>query len=173
MIPERRRSAALVLGRMRRRVVVFDADDPAHAASERVHGFFGHERTPPLELRRLGREQLRPYSTVTVRVGAVEGWKQRPGGLPCRPLGRRPRSVSCCCAPAHGTSCRRWWAHPISGLAASTTALIVTAGRCATGRRRLWHGRGWVRVADGSSDERVGLFLMPNIVRSRLHAKLG
>jgi hypothetical protein len=27
--------------------------------------------------------------------------------------------------------------------------------------------------ADGCSDERVDLFLMPNIVRSPLHAKLG
>jgi len=30
-----------------------------------------------------------------------------------------------------------------------------------------------VVFADGSSDERVGLFLMPNIVQSPLHAKLG
>lgn len=47
-------AAAPVLGRMRRKVVLFDADDPAHAASEGVHGFFGHDGIPPLDLRRLG-----------------------------------------------------------------------------------------------------------------------
>jgi len=43
-------AAALVLGRMRRRVLVLDADDPAHAVSDGVHGFFAHDGIPPLEL---------------------------------------------------------------------------------------------------------------------------
>src|ERR671935_2180618 len=65
-------AAALVLGRMRRRVLLLDADDPAHAVSEGVHGLFGHDGIPPLELRQLGREQLRPYESVTVRMVAVD-----------------------------------------------------------------------------------------------------
>ena len=65
-------AAALVLGRMRRRVLLLDADRPAHAVSEGVHGLFGHDGIKPLELRRLGREQLRPYESVTVRMVAVE-----------------------------------------------------------------------------------------------------
>jgi thioredoxin reductase len=65
-------AAALVLGRMRRRVLLLDADDPAHARSDGVHGFFAHDGIPPLELRRIGREQLRPYDTVTVRRVEVE-----------------------------------------------------------------------------------------------------
>src|SRR5439155_18059926 len=57
-------SAALVLGRMRRRVLVLDADDPAHAVSEGVHGFLSQDGTPPRALRRVGREQLEPYTSV-------------------------------------------------------------------------------------------------------------
>jgi thioredoxin reductase len=74
-------AAALVLGRMRRRVLLLDADDPAHAPSEGVHGLFGHDGTPPLELRRLARQQLRPYESVTVRMVAAEAVRKTPGGF--------------------------------------------------------------------------------------------
>jgi thioredoxin reductase len=60
-------TAALVLGRMRRHVLVVDADDPAHAVSEAVHGFLGQDGTPPRELRRVGREQLQAYPAVELR----------------------------------------------------------------------------------------------------------
>jgi thioredoxin reductase len=65
-------AAALVLGRMRRRVLLLDADDPAHGVSDGVHGLFGHDGTPPFELRRTAQEQLRPYESVTVRMATVE-----------------------------------------------------------------------------------------------------
>jgi thioredoxin reductase len=74
-------AASLVLGRMRRRVLLLDADDPAHAASEGVHGFFGHDGIPPAELRQIGREQLRPYESVTVRMVAVDAVHPAPGGF--------------------------------------------------------------------------------------------
>jgi thioredoxin reductase len=65
-------AAALVLGRMRRRVLLLDADDPAQGVSDRVHGLFGHDGTPPLDLRRIAREQLRPYESVVIRMVTVE-----------------------------------------------------------------------------------------------------
>jgi thioredoxin reductase len=65
-------AAALILGRMRRRVLLIDADDPAHAPSEGVHGLFGHDGVPPHELRQTARDQLRPYESVTVRMAEVE-----------------------------------------------------------------------------------------------------
>ena len=74
-------AAALVLGRMRRRVLLLDADDPAHARSEGVHGLFAHDGVAPLELRRIGREQLRPYDTVTVRIADVEHVNSTPQGF--------------------------------------------------------------------------------------------
>src|SRR3981081_1670216 len=74
-------AAALVLGRMRRRVLLLDADDPAHAATEAVHGVFGHDGIPPLGLRLIGRDQLRPYDSVTVRMVAVDAARRAPGGF--------------------------------------------------------------------------------------------
>ncbi|HXG90611.1 MAG TPA: NAD(P)/FAD-dependent oxidoreductase [Vicinamibacterales bacterium] len=57
-------SAALVLGRCLRNVVVLDTDRPRNAASHAVHGFLTRDGIPPRELRRIGREQLKPYRTV-------------------------------------------------------------------------------------------------------------
>ena len=74
-------AAALVLGRMRRRVLLLDADDPAHRVSDAVHGLFGHDGTPPLELRRIAREQLRPYESVIVRMVTVEEARVTPSGF--------------------------------------------------------------------------------------------
>lgn len=59
-------SAALILGRCRRRVLVLDANRPRNAASRALHGFLTREGIPPLELRRVAREQLQPYSTVSL-----------------------------------------------------------------------------------------------------------
>ena len=54
-------SAALVLGRCRRKVLVCDAGTPRNAASSALHGYLTRDGIPPLELLRLGREELRPY----------------------------------------------------------------------------------------------------------------
>jgi len=60
-------SAALILGRCRRRVLVCDAGEPRNAASHGLHGFLTRDGTEPLELLRLGREQLKLYDTVEFR----------------------------------------------------------------------------------------------------------
>jgi len=59
-------SAALTLGRCRRRVLVADGGAPRNAPSGGVHGFLSRDGIEPAELLRLGREQLRPYPTVAV-----------------------------------------------------------------------------------------------------------
>jgi len=64
-------SAALVLGRARRRVLVFDSGQPRNAPSPAAHTVFTRDGTPPMELLRLGREQLRPYEGVEVRDSEV------------------------------------------------------------------------------------------------------
>ena len=69
-------NAALVLGRMRRRVLVADTDEPAHAVSRAVHGFLAQDGTPPRDLRRVGREQLEPYTTVKVRDVAAQSARE-------------------------------------------------------------------------------------------------
>ena len=54
-------SAALVLARCRRRLLLCDAGRPRNARSASLHGFLTRDCIPPLDLVRLGREQLLPY----------------------------------------------------------------------------------------------------------------
>lgn len=60
-------SAALLLGRCRRRVLLCDEGRPRNAATRALHGFLTRDGIPPAELLRLGREQLERYSTVESR----------------------------------------------------------------------------------------------------------
>lgn len=64
-------SAALVLGRCRRKVLVIDSGKPRNGASRALHGFLSRDGTSPLDLRALGREQLRTYRTVELRQDVV------------------------------------------------------------------------------------------------------
>ena len=66
-------SAALMLGRARRHVLVLDGGEPRNAPSSGVHYFFTRDGTPPEELLRIGREQLKPYSGVEVRRARATG----------------------------------------------------------------------------------------------------
>jgi thioredoxin reductase len=60
-------SAALVLGRCRRSVLVCDNGHPRNEASLAMHSFLTRDGMPPLEFLRLAREQLAPYTTVELR----------------------------------------------------------------------------------------------------------
>ena len=64
-------SAALVLGRARKRVLVVDDERPANAVSQGVGGLLGHDRVKPAELRAGGRRQLEELANVELRHGAV------------------------------------------------------------------------------------------------------
>jgi thioredoxin reductase len=64
-------SAALVLGRARRRVLVLDTGRPANIASRAIGGLLGHGGVAPADLRRAGREQLAEFPTVEVRDAAM------------------------------------------------------------------------------------------------------
>jgi thioredoxin reductase len=59
-------SAALILARARRRVIVCDAGRPRNASATALHGFLTRDGTPPFELRRLAREELARYETVEI-----------------------------------------------------------------------------------------------------------
>lgn len=54
-------SAALLLGRSRRRTVVCDAGAPRNAASHSLHGFLSRDGVAPAELLRLGRNEIGRY----------------------------------------------------------------------------------------------------------------
>jgi thioredoxin reductase len=60
-------SAALALGRARRRTLVLDRDGQSNRVAEHVGGLLGHDGTPPAELYARAREQLAAYPAVTLR----------------------------------------------------------------------------------------------------------
>lgn len=64
-------SAALVLGRARRNVLLLDHGRPRNAPSPHVQSFLSRDGTPPEELRRIGYEQLRPYTSVATQEEQV------------------------------------------------------------------------------------------------------
>ncbi len=60
-------SAALTLGRCRRRVLLADGGPPRNAPSGAVHSFFTRDGIRPTQLLHLGHEQLAPYPSVAVK----------------------------------------------------------------------------------------------------------
>lgn len=74
-------SAALILGRCRRRVLVCDAGRPRNAAAHAMHGFLTRDGIEPAEFLRLGREQLRRYDTVELRDVEVADARRVDGGF--------------------------------------------------------------------------------------------
>src|SRR6187401_238805 len=60
-------SAALMLGRCRRRVLVCDTGRPRNYASRAMHGYLSRDGISPREFLRLAREQLRQYETIEIR----------------------------------------------------------------------------------------------------------
>jgi thioredoxin reductase len=65
-------SAALILGRCRRSVLICDTGRPRNAASQALHGYLTRDGIPPSEFLALGRSDLAKYDTVRLTaVGAA------------------------------------------------------------------------------------------------------
>ncbi|WP_437308130.1 NAD(P)/FAD-dependent oxidoreductase [Sorangium sp. So ce388] len=64
-------SAALTLGGARKKVLLVDGGPGRNQAAHAVHNFLSRDGTPPSVLRKIGREQLEPYQTVTYTEGRV------------------------------------------------------------------------------------------------------
>jgi thioredoxin reductase len=221
-------AAALILGRVRRRVLLLDADDPAHAPSDGVHGLFGHDGVGPRELRQLARDQLRPYESVTVRMAAVKEARARSGGFSVIANGGEEDAGVLLLStglryeppPLDGVAelwtrgvfhcpyCHGWEVRDrplaVYGSDGAGHALLLTSlsddvvlltdsdssldpeeeKRLASAgieirddpvaRLEAEDGRlARIRFADGSSDDRAGLFVLPRFVPSRLPVQLG
>jgi thioredoxin reductase len=63
-------SAALVLSRARRRVLVVDSGTPRNAPASHMHGFLSRDGLPPAELLAIGRDEVTGYG-ATVLDGEV------------------------------------------------------------------------------------------------------
>jgi thioredoxin reductase len=81
-------SAALILGRCRRRVLLCDAGRPRNAASRALHGFLTRDGIRPGDLRAIGRRQLAKYG-VEFLAAEVADARRRPGGFEVRISGGR------------------------------------------------------------------------------------
>ena len=66
-------SAALVLGRARRRTLVIDAGEQSNRAAHGIGGLLGQDGRPPAELYADGRRELTKYPSVQVVEGEVTG----------------------------------------------------------------------------------------------------
>lgn len=73
-------SAALVLGRCCRKVLVIDAGNPRNVRSSGVHGFITREGCRPTELLGMAREQIATYG-VQFREGTVMKLDRTPSGF--------------------------------------------------------------------------------------------
>lgn len=73
-------SAALVLGRCRRRVAVCDAGRPRNRSSPAVNGFLTRDGIAPREMLAIAREQLAPYVSVEIRDGEATDVRCVEGG---------------------------------------------------------------------------------------------
>ncbi len=73
-------SAALLLGRARRRVLVIDAGSPRNRFAAHMHGVLGQEGVPPRELLARGRSEAAGYG-VEFAAGTIERVDRVEGGL--------------------------------------------------------------------------------------------
>ncbi len=64
-------SAATVLGRCLRHVLVLDSGEYRNAAAQYMWGYLSRDGIPPTEFRTIGREQLARYHTITLRQATV------------------------------------------------------------------------------------------------------
>lgn len=73
-------SAALMLGRCRRNVLVLDDGEPRNKASHAMHGFLSQDGMSPAHFLSISREQLLPYPSVTIlKLRAVDASREGDG----------------------------------------------------------------------------------------------
>jgi thioredoxin reductase len=81
-------SAALVLGRARRRVIVIDAGAPRNAPAAHMHGFISRDGTPPADLLAAARAEIARYGVELIEdfvLAAAAGFQlELAAGAPVR-----------------------------------------------------------------------------------------
>ena len=74
-------SAALVLGRARRRTLVVDAGLPSNGVAEGIGGLLGSDQRSPEDFYGSGRDELTAYPSVELRAGEVVDAERTAGGF--------------------------------------------------------------------------------------------
>jgi thioredoxin reductase len=70
-----------MLGRCRRRVVLYDDGRQRNTRSRAIHGYLTRDGTSPDEFLRLAHSELRRYPTVELRAGTIEEAETAPAGF--------------------------------------------------------------------------------------------
>lgn len=81
-------SAALVLGRARRRTLLIDAGRQSNAVADGIGGLLGSDTRPPADFYAAGREELAAYRSVELRDDEVVGGERRGDRIHPRASGR-------------------------------------------------------------------------------------
>src|SRR5919205_1722822 len=85
-------SAALILGRARRRVLLCDTGTPRSWASKEMHAYLSRDRIPPAEFLKLGRREVLRYPGVRYLPQEVQAAHRVARGFSVRLAdGRRER----------------------------------------------------------------------------------
>ena len=133
-------SAALVLGRARRRTLLVDAGEQSNLAAEGIGGFLGADGEAPADFYERSRAGLEKYPAVSFRAGSIVDGRDIGDGFELTTTGadagQRPHRPArdrdgLPVAPAFPASTN-------AGEGPSSTAPSVMAGRCATGRWESW-----------------------------------
>jgi thioredoxin reductase len=74
-------SAALVLGRARRRTLVVDAGEQSNRPAHGIGGLLSQDGRPPEDFYAAGREELAAYPAVELRPGEVVGGERHDDGI--------------------------------------------------------------------------------------------
>ena len=74
-------SAALMLGRCRRRVLVCEAGEPRNARSKGLHNYLTRDGTAPLEFLRLARKEAEEYPTIEFLPAEVKDARRTSDGF--------------------------------------------------------------------------------------------
>ena len=125
-------SAALALGRARKRVLLCDSGPRRNAAAEHIHNFVTRDGTPPSEFRQLGREQLTRYSNVEIRDTPVESISGTRGAFQVNLTTRTVQARRVLLCTGMIDELLRSTASANSGETPSFSALTVTAGKSKT-----------------------------------------
>ncbi|MDE8562525.1 NAD(P)/FAD-dependent oxidoreductase [Anoxybacillus rupiensis] len=74
-------SAALVLGRAGRKVILFDNDQPRNAVTQKSHGFITRDGVTPREFRNLAHQDISKYPSVQIKKCKIVEVKREKGSI--------------------------------------------------------------------------------------------
>ncbi len=135
-------SAALMLGRSRRSVVVIDAGKPRNAPAHAIHGLLGREGMAPSEFLERGRAEVREYGAQVVAGEVAVVRRHGSGRLHGEPRGRtaHDRPATHADQRARRRTSRYTWPRRSVGQRRSALPLLPWLGSARPTNRHPRHG---------------------------------